>query len=110
VERNAEMPPSCLVCGGLVRPDVVWFGEGLPAQTSNRAWLASERCEVMLVVGTSAVVYPAAQLPFVAKQHDAAVIDVNPQPTPISQIADLFLQGRSGEVLPQVVERVTELK
>jgi NAD-dependent deacetylase len=109
-ERTAEMPPTCPVCGGMVRPNVVWFGEGLPAQTSNRAWLASERCEVMLVVGTSAVVYPAAQLPFVAKQRGAAVIDVNPEPTPISQIAGLFLQGRSGKVLPQVVERVAELK
>jgi NAD-dependent deacetylase len=102
-ERTSEQPPCCTHCGGLVRPSVVWFGELLPAAVLERAWRAVAACDVMLVVGTSGVVYPAAQLPFTAKAHGAAVIAINPEPTPISAIADCFLCGPSGVILPQVV-------
>lgn len=101
--RSHHEPPQCVVCQDRVRPDVVWFGENLPARVLDAAWRAAERCDVVLVVGTSGVVYPAAQLPFVAKQQGATLIDVNPDCTPISEVADLFLQGSSGEVLPQVL-------
>ena len=70
---------------------------------TDLAWRAAERCDVMLVVGTSGVVYPVAQLPLLAQQRGAIIIDVNPDCTPISEIADLFLQGASGTILPQVV-------
>ncbi|MCB0105027.1 MAG: NAD-dependent deacylase [Caldilineaceae bacterium] len=106
-ERHCAEPPPCLVCGDRVRPDVVWFGENLPGRVLDLAWRAAERADVVLVVGTSAVVYPAAQLPLVARQQGAVVIDVNPNCTPISEIADLFLQGESGTLLPQIVDAMT---
>ena len=102
-ERHQAEPPRCGNCGELVRPDVVWFGENLPGRVLDAAWRAAERCDVLLVAGTSGVVYPAAQLPLVAKQHGAVVIDINPECTPISEIADLFLQGRSATLLPQIL-------
>lgn len=103
-ERSQEEPPTCTVCGDAVRPDVVWFGEALPGRVVELAWRAVERCDVILVVGTSAVVYPVAELPWLAKQHGAVVIDVNPECTPSSEIADIFLQGPGGVLLPQVVD------
>lgn len=102
-ERQQPLPPRCIHCGGPVRPSVVWFGELLPGNVLERAWQAAATCDVMLVVGTSGVVYPAAQLPYAAKEQGATIIDVNPEPTPISAIADLFLQGFSGQVLPQLI-------
>lgn len=109
-ERTADRPPVCHHCGGLVRPDVVWFGELLSTETLNRAWAATAACDVMLVVGTSGLVHPAAALPVEALRHGATLIDVNPAPGPISQMATLFLQGPAGEILPDLVRRVTEAK
>jgi len=108
-ERTQALPPICWQCGGYIRPDVVWFGEALPARITDLAWRAAERCDVMLVVGTSGVVYPVAQLPLLAQQRRATVIDVNPDCTPISEIADLFLQGPSGQILPQVVQALNRM-
>jgi NAD-dependent deacetylase len=102
-ERAADQPPRCTLCGGPVRPDVVWFGERLPGEIVEQAWAAAERCQAMLVVGTSGVVYPAAHLPDVARRAGAAVIDVNLEPTFISQRANFFLQGPSGQVLPRLL-------
>ena len=107
-QRRADSPPACAGCGQLVRPDVVWFGESLPWQAVEAAAEAAHTCDLMLVVGTSGLVHPAAQLPLVAQQAGATIIDINPQPGPISEIADLFLPGKSGEILPalaRVVER-----
>ena len=103
-ERHQEQPPVCAFCGDKVRPAVVWFGEALPGPVVEMAWREAERCDVMLVVGTSGIVYPVAQLPAVAQQAGAVVIDVNPECTPISERADLFLQGAGGVVLPQVMD------
>jgi NAD-dependent deacetylase len=103
VERAAGRPPVCPQCGGPVRPDVVWFGEMLPRDVVERAWAAVAQCDLMLVVGTSGVVYPAAMLPQMAQRAGAALIDVNPEVTPISRQADVFLEGRSGDVLPRLV-------
>ncbi len=105
-ERKQPLPPLCWQCGGYIRPDVVWFGEALPGRITDLAWRAAERCDVMLVVGTSGVVYPVAQLPLLAQQRGAIIIDVNLDCTPISEIADLFLQGASGTILPQVVKAI----
>ena len=107
-ERRADSPPACGLCGDPVRPDVVWFGESLPWDAVEEAAAAAQNCDVMLVVGTSGLVYPASQLPFVARQAGAAVIDVNPEPGPITTIADIFLQGRSGELLPALARAVRE--
>ena len=107
-ERTQALPPRCLACGDQVRPDVVWFGEALPEQVVEIAWRAAEACDVMLVVGTSGVVYPVAELPLLAKRAGAVVIDVNPQCNPISEFADIFLQGAGGVILPQMVDSLID--
>jgi NAD-dependent deacetylase len=95
-----EIPPRCARCGGLLRPDVVWFGETLPHDVLQAAWTISSRASVMLVVGTSAVVEPAASLPLLAKQNGATLVEVNPEATPLSPYADQVLRGPAGETLP----------
>jgi NAD-dependent deacetylase len=96
-------PPSCPHCGKHVRPNVVWFGEMLPEASIKEAIALSEGCDVMLVVGTSGLVTPAASLPSHAQSHGAKIIEVNPDETPITRFADIKLDGPSGEMLPQVL-------
>ena len=97
-----ELPPRC-ACGGLLRPAVVWFGEPLPAAAIERAVEAASHCDVFLVCGTSAVVYPAAALPQHALAAGARVIEVNLEETPFSQFAHLSLRGKCGELLPRMI-------
>jgi NAD-dependent protein deacetylase/lipoamidase len=97
-----EIPPRC-ACGGLLRPGVVWFGEALPADAIERAVHAARECDVFLVCGTSAVVYPAAALPERALAAGARVIEVNLEETAFSQFAALSLRGKCGELLPQII-------
>jgi len=96
------IPPRC-GCGAVLRPDIVWFGEMLPPAALERTFKASEACDLFLVVGTSALVQPAASLPLMAKRHGATVIEVNPDPTPISDHVDICLQGKAGEILPALL-------
>ena len=96
------VPPRC-ACGGLLRPDVVWFGEGLPVGAMRRAFQAAESCDVFLVVGTSAVVQPAASLPMVAKERGAYVVEVNLEPTALTYVTDESHHGRAGEILPRLL-------
>jgi NAD-dependent deacetylase len=107
-DRQLAEPPACHHCGGRIRPAVVWFGELLPQDVLVEARRAAEACHVMLVVGTSGVVYPAAELPLVAQAAGAQVIDVNPAAGPIAEVADLFLQGAGGEILPRLVAAIKE--
>jgi NAD-dependent deacetylase len=100
-----KLPPQCQ-CGGIARPGVVWFGEPLTPGVFEEACHAVESCEVLLVVGTSAVVYPAASLIPLARKASAKVIEVNLGDTPMSGIADATLRGKSGEILPRLVEFV----
>ncbi len=109
-ERAHAEPPRCTACDDQIRPDVVWFGENLPARVLDVAWRAAERADVVLVVGTSGVVYPAAEIPLVAQQQGAMLIDVNPECTPISEQADLFLSGSSGDILPQLLPLMTAMQ
>ncbi len=102
-EDNGEVPPRCPFCSDRLRPDVVWFGETLPPATLREAETATLQCQVFLSIGTSTVVYPAAELPFTALRGGAMVVEINPQPTPLSAQADFVLQGKSGEVLPALV-------
>lgn len=108
VTRNEEVPlpelPSCPECGGLLRPQVVWFGEQLDPDILERAFAATRSCDTMLVVGTSAVVQPAASLAIIAKEQGARVVEVNLEPTVYTHQLDLALQGKAGELLPQLVE------
>lgn len=100
------IPPRCDVCDSLLRPDVVWFGEPLPVDAYEASHEAASTCEAMLVVGTSAMVRPAASLPLVAKHNGAFVVEVNVGFTPISTLIDSTLMGKAGEILPRLVERV----
>jgi NAD-dependent deacetylase len=102
--------PRCGVCGGLVRPDVVWFGEMLPEETWEMSVRAAESAEVFFSIGTSAVVYPAASLPLMAKQAGAYLVEVNPEPTPMTERADEFLAGPSGQILPALCSRLEEAR
>jgi NAD-dependent deacetylase len=95
--------PTC-ECGGSLRPDVVWFGESLPPQALEDALNAAIRCDIFLSVGTSAVVHPAASLPTIARQHGAFVVEINLEPTVISDQVDVSIQGRAGEILPRLME------
>jgi NAD-dependent deacetylase len=96
------LPPRCAVCEGFERPGVVWFGETLPEAVLDAATAAAGECDVLLVVGTSAVVYPAAGLVHVAASAGAAIVEVNPEPSAISHIATHTLRGPAGEILPAV--------
>lgn len=102
--NSRERPPVCVECGGHMRPDVVLFGEMLPAGVFERAMVSARKCELCFVVGTSAIVYPAAAIPEIANDAGAYLVEVNPQMTPLSQICDEVIQGRAGEVLPLLCE------
>jgi len=95
--------PRC-ECGGLIRPDVVWFGEILPEQALQEAMRKSAQCELFLAIGTSAIVYPAAGLPHIAARNGAYLVEINIQHTELSDSVDELLLGPSGEVLPGMLE------
>lgn len=97
-----KLPPHC-ACGGLARPGVVWFGEPLPQAMMNEAEHAVASSEVFLVIGTSAMVYPAAGLVPFANENGAVVIEINLEPTPFSESVDFALEGPAGELLPQLL-------
>ena len=97
-----KIPPHC-ACGGLARPGVVWFGEPLPDGMMKEAEHAAGAAEVFLVIGTSAVVYPAAGLVPYAKHGGAKVIEINTDDTPFTNLVDCALRGPAGELLPQLL-------
>ncbi len=98
----SALPPRCPSCGALLRPHIVWFGESLDPVAIGRAFAESAAADVMLVVGTSALVHPAASAPHHAAASGAKVIEVNPEPTPLTGEATLSLRGKSGEILPLI--------
>lgn len=98
--------PHCDACGAMMRPGVVWFGETLPPDAITAAQQATANCDVMLVVGTSALVQPAASLANWAKTNGAHLIEINPESTPLTSIADLVFPTPAGAVLPQVAEQL----
>jgi NAD-dependent deacetylase len=98
-----KLPPHC-ACGGMARPGVVWFGEPLPEGMMQEAEHAVEAAEVFLVIGTSAIVYPAAGLIPLGKRSGARVIEINLDVTPFSATADCALQGKAAELLPQLID------
>ena len=104
--ESDELPPRCPECGSLLRPNVVWFGENLPADALETAVHAARSCDVFLSIGTSALVHPAASLPLLAVENSAFLIEINPQPTPLSRWADVTLSGAAGEVLPLLLARL----
>ncbi len=109
-EGEEQDPPPCPECGSPLRPDVVWFGEMLPAEAVARAWDLAERAEALLLIGTSGTVWPAAELPLVARRHGALIIEINPEPSDLTHATDVFLAGPAGQVLPQLLEEMRALR
>lgn len=98
--------PQCEVCGGLLRPDVVWFGESLPRAELESAVEAARACQVFFSIGTSGMVQPAASLAYAARNRGALVVEINAEPTPLTEKVDFALHGKSGEILPGLVKAV----
>ncbi len=109
-ETFEELPPKCPECGGRFRPDVVWFGEMLPAQAMENSMRAANNSELFFTIGTSGAVQPAASLPVIAKRNKAFVVEVNLEPSEISHICDIKFHDKSGEILPQIIAKIKELK
>ncbi|MBN2309134.1 MAG: NAD-dependent deacylase [Candidatus Hydrogenedentes bacterium] len=107
LEHLDERPPRCHVCSGLMKPGFVMFGEMIPTDALIEADRLAQVCDVVLVVGTSANVFPAASVPITAKRHRAFIIESNIEPTEFTEsVTDAFLEGPAGEVLPRLVELV----
>lgn len=99
----SQLPLFC-PCGGLIKPDIVFFGEEIPQEANRSAFNLAETCDLLLVVGTSASVMPASYLPYVAKNHGAIIVEVNPEKTPLTQrLTDYFLPGKASEILVPTV-------
>lgn len=104
----STLPPHCR-CGGIYRPEIVFFGEMIPPDHLQRSRNIAEQCDVMIVVGTSATVQPAAELPLIAKRAGAVIIEVNPESTPLTRrISDVFLKGEAGIVMDDLVHEVRQ--
>ena len=101
-------PPRC-ACGGLIRPNVVWFGEALPDDAWQHSVEAVSRADVVIVVGTSSIVYPAAGLPEMALASGTAVVEVNPEPTPLSRSATVTVRETAATALPGLLQRLPVL-
>lgn len=101
--EGEEAPPRCPRCGGMLRPDVVWFGEALPFDALAKAVAATHDADLFFSVGTSSVVYPAAALPLEAIEYGATAVEINPEETPATVMMDFVLPGAAGQILPRLV-------
>jgi NAD-dependent deacetylase len=106
---SSDVPPRCPDCQGLVKNDTVMFGEPIPQDALESCFEHAQRADAVLLVGTSAVVYPAAEFPVIAYRNGARLIEVNPQATPLSDVCSAVLRAPSGEALPRLLERAREL-
>ncbi len=97
-------------CGGRLRPDVVWFGEMLPEKELEKAFQVSRQCDLFFAVGSSGIVQPAASLPITARTQGAFVVEINVEPTDLTYIVDEHLNGKSGEIMPAIVNKIKELR
>jgi NAD-dependent deacetylase len=105
----SQIPPRC-ECGGILRPECIFFGEMIPANHLFRSREVASRCDIMLVVGTSAIVQPAAFMPVISKQSGAKIIEINPEKTPLTdEISDYLIMGEAGTVMKQIIEELEPL-
>jgi NAD-dependent deacetylase len=105
----SEIPPRC-DCGGILRPDAVFFGEMIPAEAMWRSRQAATDCDLMLVVGTSAVVQPAAMIPVIAKDNGAKIVEINPEKTSLSfEVSDYLIMGKAGKVINQILNAMEKI-
>jgi NAD-dependent deacetylase len=102
-EEDRNIPPTCPRCDAPLRPDVVWFGEMLSREALEEAFEVARNCDLFFSIGTSSLVQPAASLPFEALREGVAVVEVNPDETPLTRHAEYALRGGAGEVLPALV-------
>ena len=102
----SRTPPLCRECGGVVKLDTVMFGEAIPSDVLQACREAAERCDCMLLVGTSGTVNPAARLPLVAKENGATLIEINPEDTPLTGWCDIALAGPADVVLPELLRSI----
>jgi len=100
-----EIPPLCK-CGKMLRPHIVWFGESLDPEDISESYKTIDRCDLFFTIGTSAVVQPAASFAMMAKEKGAYVVEINKDPTPVSELVDVSLIGKAGEILPELVETI----
>jgi NAD-dependent deacetylase len=108
-EGRRMPPPRCTRCGALVRPGVVWFGEALPEAALTAAVEAAAGCDVLLTVGTSGVVYPAAEIPLIAAHSGATVMQINPEPTSLDAVCAINVRGTAAQVLPALVAAARDI-
>lgn len=106
IELKAGPVPRCPGCGALLRPDIVWFGEPLDVHILDTSIRLADSCDAMICIGSSLEVQPAASIPYRAKRAGALVIEINPEPTHLSDAADAFLQGKAAQVLPGLLQQV----
>jgi NAD-dependent deacetylase len=99
-----RIPPLCPECGGILKTDVVMFGEPIPEDALHECYRVVARADLFLVIGTSAVVYPAAEFPIIAKRHGAPLIEINPFETNLSEVADVIVRAKAGEAVPAIVD------
>ncbi len=112
LKRDGNLPPRCVSCNGVLKYDGVYFGEPIPSDVAHQSLEEARKCDLMLICGTSAVVYPFASLPGIARRRGAVtIIEVNAEPTPLTEegISDYLISGKTGEILPRIVEEVKRL-
>jgi NAD-dependent deacetylase len=109
LESPADGIPKCPLCGSHLRPDVVWFGESLDREVISNVYAELERADVCLVIGTSALVQPAASFPMIVKERHGSIIEINIETTPLTSAADYHISGKSGVVLPEL-DRLLQTK
>jgi NAD-dependent deacetylase len=102
LSHPAQGIPPCPECNSNLRPDVVWFGESLPSTIMNQVFIELQTADIILVIGTSALVQPAASFPLVVKRNGGHILEVNVEETPLTSVADIHLAGKAGEVLPKL--------
>lgn len=109
LRKAAKGIPKCSFCGGLIKPNIVLFGERLPWGALFDAYKCAEKCDLMLIVGSSLVVYPAAEIPMKALKRGAKIAIVNLEPTPLDDYASVIVHGKAGEILPKVVDTTLKI-
>lgn len=113
LKEEDKLPPVCPKCGGIIKSDGVFFGEPIPGDVADASLMEAMKCDLMLICGTSAVVYPFANLPRVARQKEiTTIIEINAEPTPLTEegISDYLIQGNTGDILPRLVEEIRRLR
>lgn len=111
--QEKRLPPYCPECHGVIKSDTVFFGEPIPGDVAEKSVVEAEKCDLMLICGTSAVVFPFANLPRIARlRRGVTIIEVNAEPTPLTEerISDYLIQGKTGEILPRIVDEVKRIR